>query len=268
MKHVYWSTAIVVAVSVLLGVPGCDNRNKVIDGIEFVWCPAGTFLMGSAPGEPNGFFSENPQHAVTFAHGFWISKNEVTEAQWLAVMDGGLPHYNGCHPASLDDRPVGQVSWNDTQSFVAALNALRPGMNFRLPSEAEWEYACRAGTTTPYIWGSDPSDTELDKYAWHDGNSGGDTHDVGTKLPNAWGICDMYGNVWEWVQDSEHQDYNGEPTDGSAWEDAGATNRVARGGSFYNGDGCRSALRAIMNATGIWGDYGFRIVKVPDEAVR
>jgi formylglycine-generating enzyme required for sulfatase activity len=268
MKHAYGFTATVVAVTVLLGVPGCDNRDKVIDGIEFVWCPAGTFQMGRAPGDPNGFFSEDPQHPVTFSRGFWISKHEVTEEQWLAVMGGGLPHYNGCHPARLDKRPVEQVSWNDTQSFLAAINTLRPGMNFRLPSEAEWEYACRAGTTTPYIWGSDPSDTELDKYAWHDGNSGGDTHDVGTRQPNAWGIYDMYGNVWEWVQDSEHQSYNGAPADGSAWEDAAAINRVARGGSFYNGDGCRSAFRAIMAATGIWGDYGFRIVKVPDDTQR
>jgi len=151
---------------------------------------------------------------------------------------------------------------------MTAINALRPGLNFRLPSEAEWEYACRAGTTTPYIWGSAPSSAELDKYAWHDGNSGGDTHDVGTRQPNAWGIFDMYGNVWEWVQDSGHPDYNGAPADGSAWEDAGAANRVARGGSFYNGGGCRSAFRAIMDATGIWGDYGFRIVKVPDEGIR
>jgi len=257
-------TVMAVAASVLLGVPGCDDRDKVIDGIEFIWCPPGSFLMGSAPGDPTGYSNENPQHEVTFAHGFWISKYEVTEAQWLAVMDNDLPHYSGCHPSRLDNRPVGQVSWNDTQDFVNALNTARPGVTFRLPSEAEWEYACRAATITPYIWGAQFSASDLDKYAWHDANSGGDTHDVGTRKPNAWGIYDMYGNVWEWVQDSGHPNYNGAPADGSAWEDAGATSRVARGGSYYNGDGCRSAFRAVMDATGVWYDYGFRIVKVPD----
>ena len=264
MKRATLFTAVIIAATTLLGLPGCDTPDTVIDAMQFVWCPPGTYLMGRSPDDPAGYYREEPQHAVTFANGFWISKYEITQDQWEAVMGGSPSHFSGCRYGKSGNRPVETVTWNDTQTFVAALNALRPGMNFRLPSEAEWEYACRAGTTTPYIWGTAPSDTELDKYAWYDGNSGDDTHDVGTKLPNAWGIHDMYGNVWEWVQDSGHTDYNGAPADGSAWEDPGAVNRIARGGSFYNGTGCRSSFRAMMDGSGAFGDYGFRIVKVPD----
>ena len=122
MRHACWSAVIIVTVTALLGLPGCDNRDRVIDGIEFVWCPPGTYMMGRAPGDSAGGYNEDPQHAVTFARGFWISKCEITEKQWMAVMDGSLPNYNGYHPASMDNRPVGLDSWNDVQDFLAAPN--------------------------------------------------------------------------------------------------------------------------------------------------
>ncbi len=267
MKRVCCLAAVIAAASGLLELSGCDNRDTVIDGIEFIWCPPGSFMMGCAPGDTVGSEREVPQHQVTFAHGFWISKYEVTQDQWAAVMGEMPAHFHGCRYGQTGNRPIEQVSWHEIQGCIELLNAARPGMNYRLPSEAEWEYACRAGTTTAYTWGGTYSAAELDKCAWYDANSGDSTHDAGTRQPNAWGIYDMYGNVWEWVQDTGHQNYNGAPADGSAWEEPGATTRVARGGSFYNGTGCRSAFRAFMGPEGFYGDYGFRIVKVPDETV-
>ncbi len=159
--------------------------------------------------------------------------------------------------------PVGGVTWDDTQEFIAALNAARPGKNFRLPSEAEWEYACRAGTGTHYFWGDDPDKLRMTGYAWVPANSGDSTHPVGQLEPNAWGIYDMCGNVWEWVQDYWHDSYEGAPGDGSAWETPATNRRCARGGSYYNDTGCPSAFRAGsgISPDSRYADYGFRIVR-------
>ncbi len=139
-----------------------------------------------------------------------------------------------------DNLPVEQVSWNDTQEFIEKLNEKEGTNKYRLPSEAEWEYAARTGTSTKYSFGDDES--KLGEYEWYFNNSEGKTHDVGTKKPNPWGLYDIHGNVWEWVQDSWHTDYNGAPTDGSVWEGGGSGSAVSRGGS-WNCLACRSAWR-------------------------
>lgn len=267
MNRISILLTLVVLGAFMFGIEGCDrgNQDALIDGIEFIWCPPGTFLMGRNPGELDSRSLEDPQHSVTFAHGFWLSKYEITSAQWEAVM-GSARAGCQCNRANSANRPVTEISWNDTQNFLAELNAARPGMNFRLPSEAEWEYACRAGSTTRFFWGDDPTRTDLGNYAWYDQNSGGDAHDVGTRQPNAWGFHDLCGNVWEWVQDNWHSSYSGAPTDGSAWETEGNTLRAVRGGSWYNGEGCRSAFRGGMESNERYGDYGFRIVKAPSAA--
>src|SRR3989338_1251281 len=172
--------------------------------------PAGSYDMGET----------GPKHRVTLKS-FALGKTEVTQGQWKAVMGNNPGNFSSCG----DNCPVEQVSWNDIQVFIQKLNA-KTGKQYRLPSEAEWEYACHAGGRQAYC-GSD----DLGSVAWHDGNSGNRTHPVAEKQDNAFGLYDMSGNVWEWVEDSHHADYNGAPVDGSAWQGDGA-NRVLRGGSW------------------------------------
>jgi formylglycine-generating enzyme required for sulfatase activity len=194
-----------------------------------------------------------PVHRVRIEP-FNIGMTEVTQAQWRAVM-GDLPDtgFKG------DTLPVESISWNDAVAFCRRLTKLT-GFQFRLPTEAEWEYAARAGTTSFYSFGDD--DKMLDQYGWHIGNSGNSTHPVGKKLPNPWGLYDMHGNVWEWCQDQWHENYDGAPTDGSAWLSGGDSNyRVVRGGSWYfNSHSCRSADR-FRNRPGFRiYDIGLRLV--------
>ncbi|MBI1763908.1 MAG: formylglycine-generating enzyme family protein, partial [Acidobacteria bacterium] len=156
------------------------------------------------------------------------------------------------------DRPVERVSWNDAQQFCQRLSQMT-GKQFRLPTEAEWEYAARAGKTTEYSFGDD--EKLLDQYAWFSSNSGNQTHTVGQKQRNQFGLYDMYGNVWEWVQDVWHDNYEGAPVNGSAWLSGGDSGRrVLRGGSWgYDADYCRSAFR-VFNLPAIVNDLGFRVV--------
>ncbi|HEX8181823.1 MAG TPA: SUMF1/EgtB/PvdO family nonheme iron enzyme [Pyrinomonadaceae bacterium] len=197
-------------------------------GIELVWIPPGSFAMGSANGNSN----ERPVHEVSIREGFYMGRYEVTQAQWQGLM--------GSNPSSFKGTnfPVEQVSWADAVAFIARLNAQHDGYTYRLPTEAEWEYAARAGTTGDYAG-------ELEALAWYGGNSGSETHPVGRKLPNAFGLYDMHGNVWEWCADFYHDTYAGAPTDGSAWLTGGTPkSRVMRGGSWYNNaDLCRAASR-------------------------
>ena len=208
----------------------------------------GTFTMGSE----NGLDNEKPVHQVT-VQPFNIGRTEVTQAQWRAVM-GSLPDvgFKG------DDRPVERVSWYDARDFCRKLSELT-GYQFRLPTEAEWEYAVRGGTTTEYSFGDDRKD--LDRYAWNRNNSNGQTHPVGTKLPNPFGLYDMHGNVWEWVEDHYHDSYQGAPTDGSAWRtDREDSSRVLRGGSWHYIGSYRSADRINYHPDFRINDYGFRVV--------
>ncbi|MDD5473092.1 MAG: SUMF1/EgtB/PvdO family nonheme iron enzyme [Candidatus Methanoperedens sp.] len=219
-------------------------------GMEFVLIPAGEFDMGSKE-----FEYTKPVHRVRIANAFYMGKYEVTQKQWRDVMGTNPSNFNG------DNLPVESMSWNDAQEFVKKLNQKEGANRYRLPSEAEWEYAGRAGTTTRYSFGDDES--KLGDYEWYDGNSGSKTHEVGQKKPNPWGLYDMYGNVKEWVQDNWHGDYNGAPTDGSAWEkDGGAV--VARGCSWGSGAWeCRSALRFISNPDARNNYYlGFRLLRI------
>ena len=194
--------------------------------------PAGDFMMGSESGSSD----ELPVHKVA-VRPFYIGRTEVTQAQWQTVL-GSLPNvgFKG------SERPVERVSWEDVQEFCRRLSE-QTGLEFRLPTEAEWEYAARAGTTTEYSFGDD--EKMLGDYAWFDKNSGSSTHDVGQKLPNQFGLYDMHGNVWEWCEDNWHENYEGAPSDGSAWLSGGdSTRRVVRGGSWLNYSfNCRSAFR-------------------------
>jgi formylglycine-generating enzyme required for sulfatase activity len=210
--------------------------------------PAGDFQMGSRD-DPSSDWSnpsEHPLHSVTIDYDFYLGRFEITQAQWQAVMGSNPSFFDICG----DDCPVEQITWNDAQAFVAALNALVPGVEFRLPSEAEWEYACRAGTTTRFYFGdSDCSPLncnpcELDSYAWWCGNTFSyTTRLVAQRLPNPFGLYDTGGNVWEWCQDRWHDTYAGAPSDGSAWETGDSPDRVLRGGGWESAAECRSAYR-------------------------
>lgn len=194
--------------------------------MEFVQIPAGEFDMGSPSTDVKGYDGERPVHHVKFANAFYLGKYEVTQKQWQEVMGTNPSHSIG------DDLPVNQVSWDDVQQFIKTLNKKEGTTKYRLPSEAEWEYAARAGTTTRYSFGDDES--KLGDYAWYYNNSGSETHefhrvhDVGLKKPNAWGLYDMHGNVREWVQDTWYNDYNGAPTDGSSWVSGSSIAKVLR----------------------------------------
>jgi len=226
--------------------------------LEMVRIPSGYFQMGSTddPGysQPN----EAPAHSVSIDYEFFIGKFEITQGQWFAVM-GSVP---SDQTQTGPDYPVAYVSWDDCQSFVTALNALGLG-SFRLPSEAEWEYACRAGSNTRWCFGDDVG--QLVNYAWYSANnSPSGVKIVGSKLPNVFGLYDMHGNVYEWVQDWYHSTYTGAPTDGSAWEDPTGTSRVLRGGFCYSSAAyCRSAHRYYNSPGNACNGYGVRIVRTP-----
>ena len=234
--------------------------------LEMVSIPGGRFLMGSPENEErwdkyNGY--EEPQHWVDVPP-FFVGKYPVTQAQYQEVMGNNPSRFKGAN------RPVETVSWNDATEFCQKLSQ-RTGKIYRLPSEAEWEYACRAGTTTPFYFGETIT-TDLVNYYGNDtygsGPEGVDleqTTDVGSFPPNAFGLYDMHGNVWEWCQDVWHGNYNGAPTDGSAWLSGGdGSLRLLRGGSWslfprY----CRSAVRLGVNAGHCYYDLGFRVVLLP-----
>jgi formylglycine-generating enzyme required for sulfatase activity len=216
--------------------------------IELVRLPPGTFLMGSR----NELFSEAPPHEVTIAHPFCLGKYPVTQRQWELVT-GANPSHFGPSP----EHPVDSVSWADASHFCELLSR-RCGLTVRLPSEAEWEYACRAGTSAEFFFsGAGPFvDDEavpheirlaLRDYAWFHENSGGTTHTVGEKRPNPWGLHDLTGNVWEWCADHWHDGYTGAPADGRPWVEAAPRRplRCLRGGAWdMNGFRCRSTYRS------------------------
>jgi formylglycine-generating enzyme required for sulfatase activity len=211
-------------------------------GLELLPMAAGSFTMGSG----------SDAHEVTLTKGYWLGKTEVTQGQWEALMGNSLSYFKG------SDRPVENVSWEDAMSFCRKLTEreraagrLPEGYAYILPTEAQWEYACRAGTTGDYA-GS------LDSMGWYDQNSGGQTHAVGHKQANAWGLYDMHGNVWEWCAD-----WYGNYPGGSVCDPSGAasgTSRVYRGGGWDSpATGCLSAIR-IRFGPGYRGYYlGFRL---------
>jgi formylglycine-generating enzyme required for sulfatase activity len=271
-----WLAVVAVAVVVLLGMawflnvqaeaeikrmaamaedekrPAGEERVfEITPGVKLTmcWIPAGEFVMGSSK-ESNA-----TPHPVKLTQGFWLSQTEVTQAQWRAVMGNNPSRFKG------DDLPVEMVSWNDicgneerTGGFLGKLNELQVnGGRFDLPTEAQWEYACRAGKT-----GDD--DGDLGAKAWYSENSDSKTHPVGQKQSNAWGLYDMQGNVWEWCADWK-ADYSTGAATGPTGPASGSL-RVIRGGSWgYNADGCRVAGRGIINPSNTYYNIGFRVAR-------
>ncbi len=240
------------------GEPGEEREFELANGanITLVWIPAGSFMMGRLENEPGSSDDEDPQHEVNITSGFWMGKYEVTHSQWKAVT--GMIFL----PPPGENRPVALVSWYEIhEKFLSRIDG-----DFRLPSESEWEYACRAGTQTRYYWGDDEDNSEIDNYAWHFYNSNEQTHDVGLKLPNAFGLYDMSGNVSEWCEDDFHLDYTDAPNDGSPWvENPRGDNRVMRGGCFIGSQWeCRSAQRSVYgHFLDPYDECGFRLVLDP-----
>ena len=220
---------------------------RVFDGMEFAWVPAGEFRMGSTSAEADD--DEQPVTRVRISRGYWLGKYEVTQDQWQAVMGTNPSEFSGCGRC-----PVETVSWDDAQAFIRQLNARGGGAWYRLPTEAEWEYAARAGTVGD-LYGN------LDAIAWHDGNSGDRTHPVGQKAPNAWGLHDMLGNVWEWVQD-----WYGEYPGGAVTDPEGpstGSHRVFRGGCWSGfARSCRAAYRYGYSPGSRYASIGFRLLRI------
>jgi formylglycine-generating enzyme required for sulfatase activity len=208
-------------------------------GAKFVLIPAGTFMMGSSSGffrVESGRDHDETQHQVTISQPFYLQTTETTQGQWKKIMGNNPSHFKNCG----DDCPVEQVSWNDVHEFIKKLNTTEGTDKYRLPTEAQWEYAARAGMTTRFYSGD--SDDDLSRAGWYNGNSGLKTHPVAQKIPNAWGLYDMHGNVWEWVQD-----WKGDYPSGDIIDPAGSPSgsyRVRRGGSWSSvAASCRSANR-------------------------
>ena len=255
-----------------VGIPFSGNRKagdrmvKTVNGIEyaFCWCPPGSFLMGSPSSEPDRDDDET-QHSVTLTRGFWMLKTQVTQAMWKSVMGTSISQQrdkaNTPWPLSGEgsDYPMYFVSWEECRSFCEKLSE-KLGLTVSLPTEAQWEYACRAGTTGAYAG-------DLGEMGWYGSNSGYETHPVGQKKPNAWGLDDMHGNVWEWCQDW-YGSYSTSPTSDPTGPSSGSS-RVLRGGSWGNSARCcRSAYRGRLSPDYRDGILGFRPVlasPVPEE---
>jgi formylglycine-generating enzyme required for sulfatase activity len=222
----------------------------IIDEPEMVLVKGGTFQMGDTFGDGNS--NERPVHKVCVGD-FYIGKYPVTQKEWQEVMGGNPSYFKG------DNLPVDSVSWNDTQKFIKKLNQLT-GETYRLPTEAEWEYAARSGGKAEK-WAGTNSESELKDYAWYGENSGSKTHPVGQKKPNGLGLYDMSGNVWEWVQDWYDEDYyKNSPKDNPKGPSSGQ-HRVLRGGSWLSFPSRMwSSFRGRLGPSTRGNDFGFRCV--------
>jgi len=230
--------------------------------LDTIAIPGGSFVMGSPTSEAEGRDNEGPQRTVNISP-FFMGKYPVTQEQYQAVMGNNPSHFKG----SLESKqlPVGEVSWGKAVKFCHKLSQ-KTGKTYRLPSEAEWEYACRAGTTTPFYFGETitPDLVNYDGYSPYGfapkGLDRDQATDVGSFPPNAFGLYDMHGNVWEWCSDKWHDNYNGAPTDGSSWETGTDNNRVLRGGSYiFPAVYCRSARRVSFSVLSMSWSWGFRV---------
>jgi formylglycine-generating enzyme required for sulfatase activity len=242
-------------------------RNTV--GMEFVPVAAGSYQMGSDASVDGVQPDEMPRHTVAISRPFLIGRHEVTQGQWEAVMgqnpyvlDRSNPYYNLPGMARRITRPnhPATVSWEDAQGFIKKLNEREGHDRYRLPTEAEWEYAARAGTTTAFSFGDDAA--QLGRYAWHGGNfATGATHPVGEKPANAWGLHDVHGNAWEWVQDWYAPDYYATSPQVDPRGPSSGAQKVVRGGSWHStGNGWRSAFRRAYDVDYRGISIGFRVV--------
>ncbi len=231
------------------------NLGQIVTNVfmEMRLIPAGTFMMGSTSTEKDRGSNEGPQHEVKITQSFYMGKYEITQTQWQAVMGSNPSSFKG------NNLPVDHVSWDDCQTFIQKLNQMGQG-TFRLPTEAEWEYACRSGMQTRFYWGDDLNDDQIKYFAWYDGNSGNKTHEVGTNSPNLFGLYDMSGNVCEWCQD-----WYGIYSSDTQIDPAGAVSgqdRVFRGGNWYgNARYCRSANRDGLTPNLRVNIIGFRVCR-------
>lgn len=220
-------------------------------GQEFIYIPPGSFTMG------DGKESDNPSHTINLTNGYYLQKTEVTQEQWQEIMGTNTSHFKG------RNNPVENVSWEDVQKFIEKLNEKEETSAYRLPTEAEWEYAARAGTDNDYFFGND--ETMLVQYAWFSLNSCDRTHPVATRHPNQWGLYDMHGNVGEWVQDWYDKNYyKNSPHDNPPGPES-ESHRVIRGGSC--GSGPRDVRAAFHCGGGTpsfrGGGVGFRLARTP-----
>jgi formylglycine-generating enzyme required for sulfatase activity len=212
--------------------PGSDFKECATGCPTMVVVPASTFTMGSPESEKDRSSTEGPQHEVAIAKPFAVGKTEVTFAEWDTCVAAGACPKAPDVSWGRDNRPVINVSWDDAKQYTAWLSGIT-GKNYRLLTEAEWEYAARAGGETRFSFGD--GETQLDQHAWYSRNSNIKTQPVGEKRPNAFGLHDMHGNASEWVEDPWHDSYEGAPADGSPWvKDGLAGWRVVRGGSWVN----------------------------------
>ena len=288
-----------LVICALYSAQAADFTNSI--GMQFVTIPAGSFYMGScklsakqqekntkrkfmglAPEDPacpsgagndaDAYDSETPQHRVSIDNAFQMGAHEVTLGQFKQFIAGAERYdlfsvdFMQANRAG-DNAAVARVSWQDAQSFIKWLNAQESSERYRLPSEAEWEYAARAGTTTRYSWGDSAS--EADAHAWYResvyARGEGYAHTVGAKKPNPWGLYDMHGNVDEWTQDCWNNSYRGAPGDGSAWLSGGCSWRVLRGGSWGNRlEILRSAERSAYTTDYHNNLFGFRAARTLD----
>ena len=265
------------ALLLLVTLAGCGGRRPWVEpvtGMEFVWIPAGSFVMGSGPGEPEDI-RPAPQHEVRITRGFYMSRYEITQEQWQRVMGANPSQFPQCGP----DCPIETVTWNDVRRFLTRLMGMSGVTGLRLPTEAEWEYACRAGTTGPFSTGSDLT-TDAANYDGRmpypgspPGEFRGSPMPVGSFAPNAWGLYDMHGNVWEYVADWWHRytyknaplnDYcpyaNG-PVDDPV-QQCGSGLKNIRGGSWYfSASSARCGRRYTHDPADRGFSIGFRMVR-------
>jgi formylglycine-generating enzyme required for sulfatase activity len=225
--------------------------------LELVLIPAGEFMIGSPDSDEDAFFGEKPQHRVRITKPFCLGKYLVTQEQWEALTGSNPSHFKGLK------NPVDSVSWEECQLFLDRLNRRQgnPAGKFQLPTESQWEFACRAGSRARYYFGDD--EDHLGEYAWYEKNSGRRTHPVGEKKPNTWGLYDMHGNVWEWCADRWDGGYYTNSLMDDPTGPSGGSSRVVRGGGWLDYAGhCRSASRGRYAPASQRYFLGFRVARV------
>jgi formylglycine-generating enzyme required for sulfatase activity len=242
--------------------PGSDFRECATGCPTMVVVPAGKFMMGSPESEKGRDKNEGPQHEVTIAKPFAVGRTEVTFAEWDTCVAAGACPKAGDNGFGRDDRPVINVSWDDAKEYIAWLSRIT-GKEYRLLTEAEWEYAARAGATTAYSWGDQIGEGNANCVSCGSRWDGKQTAPVCSFKPNAFGLYDMHGNVYEAVEDAWHDNYSGAPVDGTAWLVGGdASQRVGRGGSWSSDPlNLRAVGRGRLTTANRDVDIGFRLAR-------